>query len=121
MAWAPVVALAVGGPVAVAVAWSLVRARRASVWAAMGATMAALGVLALTTRIVRLSAGIEVWLAYLVANAFSGSIPILLGAAVSGAVWTALGLSSGGVLAPIACHVVWTGLMVAFPPIPSSR
>jgi membrane protease YdiL (CAAX protease family) len=66
-------------------------------------------------------AGIFVWLAYLVANVFSGSLPIALGAAVSGAVWTALGVSSGGVLAPIACHVVWTGLMIALPPVPAPR
>lgn len=66
-------------------------------------------------------AGVIVWLAYLVANVFSGSLPIVLGAAVSGAVWTALGVSSGGVLAPIACHVIWTGLMVVFPPVQRSR
>jgi membrane protease YdiL (CAAX protease family) len=66
-------------------------------------------------------AGVFVWLGYLVANAFSGSIPIVLGAAVSGAVWTALGVWSGGVLAPIVCHVVWTGLMIVYPPVQRSR
>lgn len=205
MASAPVVALAVGGSVAVAVAWSLVRTRRASVWAAMGATMAALGVLALVTRGVRLAAGVDAWLAflaglaaglllygataafmavagrwpplarqaraiydqrggrsvafaltvslllvvpgeelfwrglvlsaaasawgvaagalvawlaYVAANAAGGSIPILLGAIVGGAAWTALAAWSGGMLAALACHLVWTALMIVRPPIP---
>jgi uncharacterized protein len=205
MASAPVVALAIGGPVAVAVAWSLVRTRRATVWAAMGTMMAALGMLALVTRAVRLAAGVDVWLAllvglaaglllygataafmavairwpplarqaraiydqrggrsvafaltvslllvvpgeelfwrglvlsvaasawgvvagaliawlvYLGANAAGGSIPILLGAIVGGAAWTALAAWSGGMLAALACHLVWTALMIVRPPIP---
>ncbi len=61
------------------------------------------------------------WLAYVVANAVSGSVPILLGAVVGGAVWTALAVLTGGVVASIACHVVWTALMVALPPVPRSR
>lgn len=58
------------------------------------------------------------WTAYVAANAFSGSIPIVLAASVGGAVWTALAVWSGGVLAPIGCHVVWTGLMILRPPVP---
>jgi membrane protease YdiL (CAAX protease family) len=61
------------------------------------------------------------WAAYVAANAVSGSVPIILGAVVGGAAWTALAALTGGVVASIACHVVWTGLMVAFPPVPRSR
>ena len=61
------------------------------------------------------------WLAYVLANAPSGSLPIALGAAVGGAVWTILASTSLGVAASIPCHMVWTGLMLAFPPVPRSR
>jgi membrane protease YdiL (CAAX protease family) len=61
------------------------------------------------------------WAAYVAANAVSGSVPILLGAVVGGGAWTALATLTGGVVASIACHVVWTGLMVAFPPVPKAR
>lgn len=60
------------------------------------------------------------WLAYVAANAVSASLPIVLGAVVGGAVWTVLAVVTGGVLASVACHVVWTGMMVAFPPVPRS-
>lgn len=60
------------------------------------------------------------WAAYVAANAFSGSIPIVLAAAVGGAAWTTLASWSGGVVAPLACHVVWTGLMIVRPPVPRS-
>jgi membrane protease YdiL (CAAX protease family) len=56
------------------------------------------------------------WLAYIVANAASGSLPILAGAVVSGAVWGALALWTHGVLASLICHTVWTGLMLIRPP-----
>ncbi|MGH2554128.1 MAG: lysostaphin resistance A-like protein [Actinomycetota bacterium] len=56
------------------------------------------------------------WGIYIVANAASGSLPILAGAVVSGAVWGALALWTHGVLVSIACHTVWTGLMILFPP-----
>ena len=65
-------------------------------------------------------AGTLAWLGYIAANAVSGSLPILLGAVVAGAAWTALAVLTGGVLASIACHAVWTGLMVAYPPVPRS-
>jgi len=61
------------------------------------------------------------WLAYIAANAVSGSVPIVLGAVVGGVVWTALAVMTGGVVAAVACHVVWTALMVAFPPVPKAR
>ena len=61
------------------------------------------------------------WAAYIAANAVSASLPIVLGAIVSGAVWTVLALCTEAVSASIACHVVWTGLMVLFPPVPKLR
>ena len=57
------------------------------------------------------------WGLYVLANLVSGSVPIVLGAAVGGAAWTALALWTGGILASVACHVVWTGLMILRPPV----
>jgi len=68
-----------------------------------------------------LLAGVVGWAVYVGANVVSGSMPIVLGAVVGGAVWTMLAVLSDGVLASIACHAVWTGLMVAFPPVPRPR
>jgi membrane protease YdiL (CAAX protease family) len=59
------------------------------------------------------------WGAYVAANAFSGSLPVILGALVGGAVWTALAIWTGGVAASLACHAAWTALMVALPPLPT--
>lgn len=201
----PLALLAVLGPVAVAAAWAVVRAGRASVWAAMGLVTGGLGILSLATgrvgmaRMVRpdlaaligLGAGVALYLAtagflavargwralgrqaaalygqgrdlpmvgamalaggvavgeelmwrgvvlvvaalamgpftgalvawagYVAANAVSGSIPIVLAAVVGGAVWTGLAAWTGGPWASLACHVVWTALMVARPPVPS--
>jgi hypothetical protein len=67
------------------------------------------------------AAGISAWVLYVAANAVSGSVPIVLGALVSGAAWTALASLTGGVLASVACHIVWTALMVAVPPVPKPR
>jgi uncharacterized protein len=61
------------------------------------------------------------WGLYVAVNLLSRSIPILLGAAVGGGAWAALALWTGGVAAPIGCHVVWTSLMIVFPPVPGSR
>lgn len=58
------------------------------------------------------------WAAYVAVNAVSGSIPIVLGAAVGGAVWTGLSWWTGGVVASVACHAAWTGLMILRPPLP---
>jgi membrane protease YdiL (CAAX protease family) len=55
-------------------------------------------------------------LAYVVANATSRSLPILAGAVVGGALWGALAWWSGGVLASLGSHILWTGAMLAFPP-----
>jgi membrane protease YdiL (CAAX protease family) len=56
------------------------------------------------------------WIAYVGANAAAANPPLLAAALVGGALWTALGAWSDGVVAPIASHVAWTGLMVAWPP-----
>ena len=55
------------------------------------------------------------WVAFVVANLASRNLAIAAGAIVGGAVWVALAWWTGGVLAPLACHIVWTGLMIAFP------
>ena len=62
------------------------------------------------------AAALVVWLVYLIANLPSRSLPIIAGALVGGAVWGALAWWSGGVLAPLASHILWTGLMLARPP-----
>jgi membrane protease YdiL (CAAX protease family) len=56
------------------------------------------------------------WVAYVVANAASGSLAIVAGALVAGGVWTALALWTHGVLASVVCHSLWTILMVLNPP-----
>ena len=61
-------------------------------------------------------AAIAVCLLYVVANVPSRSLPIVAGALVGGAVWGALAWWSGGVLAPLASHILWTGWMLARPP-----
>lgn len=53
---------------------------------------------------------------YVVANVPSRSLPIIAGALVGGALWGALAWWTGGVLAPLASHILWTGLMLARPP-----
>ena len=67
------------------------------------------------------AAAAVVWAAYVAANAASASIPILLGAVVGGAAWGALALWTGGVVAGVLCHAVWTGLMIVRPPIGADR
>ena len=46
----------------------------------------------------------------------SRSLPIVAGAVVGGALWAGLAWWSGGVLASLASHILWTGLMLALPP-----
>lgn len=53
---------------------------------------------------------------YVLANLPSRSLPIVAGAIVGGAVWGALAWWSGGIIAPLASHVAWTGLMLVLPP-----
>ncbi len=61
------------------------------------------------------AAGIT-WLAYIATNAASASLPIIAGAVVGGAVWGVLAVWSGGMLASLVSHMLWTGLMLALPP-----
>jgi membrane protease YdiL (CAAX protease family) len=56
------------------------------------------------------------WGLSLAANAASGSLPVVLGAAVGGVAWGSLAFWSGGVAASILCHASWTALMIARPP-----
>lgn len=60
------------------------------------------------------------WAAAVGVNAAWASAPLLAGAVVGGALWTGLAVWSGGVVAPIASHLVWTGLMLVWPP-PAAR
>jgi membrane protease YdiL (CAAX protease family) len=66
------------------------------------------------------AASVVTWAGFVAVNLVSGGLPIVLGAVVGGAAWTALAWWTGGVAASIACHVVWTGLMIAVPP-PGAR
>jgi len=60
------------------------------------------------------------WAAAVGVNAAWASAPLLAGAVVGGALWTGLATWSGGVVAPVASHLVWTGLMLVWPP-PAAR
>jgi membrane protease YdiL (CAAX protease family) len=62
------------------------------------------------------AAGAWTWLAYVGVNASSASLPIVAGAVVGGGLWAVLAVWSGGVLASLVSHMLWTGLMLAFPP-----
>lgn len=64
-----------------------------------------------------IAAGVA-WLAYLLANLESRSLPVVAGAVVAGAVWAALPLVTGGILASLCCHAAWTTLMLVLPPRP---
>lgn len=58
------------------------------------------------------------WGTYVLANLASANLAVLAGAIVGGAAWTLLAWWTGGVAASIACHAVWTSLMVALPVVP---
>ena len=58
------------------------------------------------------------WVCYVVVNATSGLLALVAGAVVGGAVWGALAWWTHGVLAPLLCHAVWTGLMLVRQPVP---
>ena len=62
-----------------------------------------------------LLAAVVAWVAFVVASLPSANLAILAGTVVGGGVWTALGWWSGGALAPLASHLAWTSLMLAFP------
>ncbi|MBA3738043.1 MAG: CPBP family intramembrane metalloprotease [Actinobacteria bacterium] len=57
------------------------------------------------------------WAAAVGVNAAGASAPLLAGAVVGGALWTWLATWSGGVVASLASHLVWTGLMLSWPPL----
>lgn len=57
------------------------------------------------------------WAGYVAVNALSRNLAIAAAAVVCGAWWTVLG-SLGDVAGPIASHLTWTGLMLAWPPAP---
>jgi membrane protease YdiL (CAAX protease family) len=57
------------------------------------------------------------WLCYVAVNATSGLLALVAGALVGGAVWGALSWWTHGVLAPLLCHGLWTGLMLVRPPV----
>jgi membrane protease YdiL (CAAX protease family) len=63
-------------------------------------------------------AALVTWAAYVGVNLPSRSSPIVLAAAVGGAVWAGLAWWSGGMFASFVSHVVWTGLMLGLPPAP---
>ena len=63
-----------------------------------------------------LAAGAWTWLAYIGVNLSSASLPIIAGAVVGGALWAGLAVWSGGMLASISSHMLWTGLMLVLPP-----
>jgi uncharacterized protein len=56
------------------------------------------------------------WASYVVVTAAWWSLPLAAAAIVGGAVWTALAWWSGGVVAPLASHLLWTAAMIAWPP-----
>jgi membrane protease YdiL (CAAX protease family) len=60
-------------------------------------------------------AAVLAWIGFVVANLPSANLAIIAGAVTGGALWVGLGWWSGGVAAPLASHLVWTGLMLAFP------
>ena len=62
------------------------------------------------------AAALVALVAYALANVASRSLPIVAGAVVGGAVWGALAWWSGGLAAPLASHILWTGLMLVLPP-----
>jgi membrane protease YdiL (CAAX protease family) len=55
------------------------------------------------------------WFGYVVANAVLRNLSILAAAIVGGALWTVLG-SVRDVGAAVASHLVWTSLMLLWPP-----
>lgn len=67
-----------------------------------------------------LTGALLTWVAAVGVNAAWASAPLLAGAVVGGALWTGLAAWSGGVVAPVASHLVWTGLMLVWPP-PAAR
>jgi membrane protease YdiL (CAAX protease family) len=55
------------------------------------------------------------WLGYVAVNLPSRNLAVVAGATVGGAVWGSLGWWTGGALAPLLSHAVWTAMMITFP------
>jgi membrane protease YdiL (CAAX protease family) len=55
------------------------------------------------------------WAAFVAVDLPSGNLTIIAGAVVGGAVWSALAWWTGGALASIVCHAIWTALILGFP------
>ena len=56
------------------------------------------------------------WIAFVLVNSTSSRLPIIAAAVVGGAVWAALAWWTGGMLASLLCHLVWTASMILRPP-----
>ncbi len=56
------------------------------------------------------------WLAFVLVNSASSRLPIIAAAVVGGAVWALLAWWTGGMLASLLCHLVWTTSMIVRPP-----
>jgi membrane protease YdiL (CAAX protease family) len=56
------------------------------------------------------------WLAFVLVNSASSRLPIIAAAVVGGAVWALLAWRTGGMLASLLCHLVWTTSMIVRPP-----
>lgn len=61
-------------------------------------------------------AAILAWVGYAAVNLVPWSLPIALSAIVGGAVWAWLSWLTGGIVASLVSHAIWTALMLAFPP-----
>jgi membrane protease YdiL (CAAX protease family) len=66
-------------------------------------------------------AAVLAWGAFVFANLFSRNLAIAAGAVVGGAVWCGLAWWTGGVAASLACHLVWTAFMLAFPVVRATQ
>jgi membrane protease YdiL (CAAX protease family) len=66
-------------------------------------------------------AGVIAWFGYVIVKLSARSLPVLAGAIVGGALWTVLAVWTGGVLASVCSHTLWTALMVSLPPARAAR
>ena len=64
----------------------------------------------------RTGGAVAAWLLYVGVNVSSGSLVLAAGGIVGGAVWGTLAWWTGGVVASLLCHAVWTASMIVFPP-----
>ena len=63
----------------------------------------------------RTAGAVIAWAAFVAVNLPSRNLAIIAGGVVGGAVWSALSWWTGGALASIVCHALWTALMLGFP------